>query len=42
MEPISIEEYISLFAQGLAPGYVTFLNQMNLTDCRKEVQFLIK
>ena len=33
--------YISLLAQALAPGYVTFLNQMNLTDCRKEVQFLI-
>ena len=41
MEPISIEEYISLLAQGLAPGYVTFLNQMNLTDCRKEAHFLI-
>ena len=41
MEPISIEEYISPLAQCLAPSYVTFLNQMNLTDCRKEVQFLI-
>ena len=41
MEPISIEDYISFLAQRLAPGYVTFLNQMNLTDCRKEVSLLI-
>ena len=37
----SIEDYISFLAQRLASGYVTFLNQMDLTDCRKEASLLI-
>ncbi len=42
MENPCVEQFISAVAQSVKPGYFEFINRLNLSECRKETDLLLK
>ncbi len=42
MENPCVEQFISAVAQTVKPGYFEFINRLNINDCRKEIELLLK